>query len=69
MQIFLATFLIVSLAVIGMAAGVLISNKRLKGSCGGLNAVGIDKTCGCENPCDKKKKRLANEAQRIEFQR
>lgn len=69
MQIFLATFLIVSLAVIGMAAGVLISNKRLKGSCGGLNAVGIDKTCGCENPCDKKKKRLADEAQTIEFQR
>lgn len=69
MQTFLATFFIVSLAVMGLAAGVLISNKRLKGSCGGLNAVGIDKSCGCENPCDRKKKRLADETQKIEFMR
>ena len=68
MQIFLATFFIVSLAIIGMAAGILISNKRLKGSCGGLSAVGIEKTCGCENPCDKRKEQMAAAAaQTIEF--
>lgn len=66
MQIFLATFFVVALAVVGLAAGVLLSNKRLKGSCGGLSALGIEKTCGCENPCDKRKQKMAEEAARQE---
>lgn len=59
MQIFLSVFLIFGLSVIALAVGVILSNKELKGSCGGLNAVGIDKTCDCENPCDKRQKMLS----------
>ncbi|MDO6460790.1 (Na+)-NQR maturation NqrM [Granulosicoccaceae sp. 1_MG-2023] len=71
MQLFLATSLIVGLAIAGLAAGVIFSNKRLKGSCGGLSALGIEKTCGCDNPCDKRKAKMAEAAlqqdQKIEF--
>lgn len=50
METILLSFLIVVVAVAGMAVGVLFSNRRLKGSCGGLNKVmGED----CEF-CDKK---------------
>lgn len=61
MQVFFATFVILIIAVIGMAVGVLLSNKRLKGSCGGLGAIGIEKTCACENPCDRRKKLMAEQ--------
>lgn len=63
MKIFLATFTVLALAVIGMAVGVILSNRKLKGSCGGLSAVGIDKTCGCENPCERRLKRIAEAEQ------
>ncbi|MCB1756176.1 MAG: (Na+)-NQR maturation NqrM [Gammaproteobacteria bacterium] len=62
MQIFLATLVILILAVLGLAAGVLLGNKRLKGSCGGLSAIGIEKTCGCENPCERRKQQMAEQA-------
>ena len=35
MQIFLATALIFGLAMAAMAVGVIFSDRRLKGSCGG----------------------------------
>jgi hypothetical protein len=38
----------------------------VKGSCGGLGAVGIDKVCNCPEPCDARKKREAREAYRAE---
>lgn len=69
MQLFIATFVVLFLAVIGMAVGVLISNKRLQGSCGGLSAIGIEKSCGCEKPCERKKKKMAQNNQKIEFRR
>ena len=36
MQAFLITFVVFLVAMAGMAVGVLISNRRIKGSCGGL---------------------------------
>ncbi len=39
-------FVVLLLSVLGMAVGVLIAGKRIKGSCGGLNAIqGLDR-CG-----------------------
>ncbi len=35
MQVFLATALIFALAMAAMAVGVIFSNRRLQGSCGG----------------------------------
>ena len=36
MDTFLGTLLIVGLAMLAMAAGVMLSGRRLKGSCGGV---------------------------------
>lgn len=42
MQTFLATFLLFALVVAAMAVGVLFSNRRLRGSCGGTGEA-----CDC----------------------
>ena len=36
MIVYLTAFAVFALAMLGMAIGVLISNRRLRGSCGGL---------------------------------
>ncbi|WP_299874783.1 (Na+)-NQR maturation NqrM [uncultured Cocleimonas sp.] len=62
MQLFLFTFLVLMLAFLGMAAGVLMNNRELKGSCGGLsNIPGVKGDCSCANPCEKRKARMAQE--------
>ena len=41
------------LAILGLSVGWILRKKPLKGSCGGLNAVGLDgecKLCGAKNP-------------------
>lgn len=54
MKIFFLTLAALVLVMLGMAVGVLFSNRKLKGSCGGLGAImGED----CEF-CDKKKNNL-----------
>ena len=50
----LITIITLGLAITGLALGVIISNKPIVGSCGGLNPEGICSTCGgepknCEN--------------------
>jgi hypothetical protein len=46
MSIFIATFIIMAIAIIGMAIGVLLGRPAIKGSCGGLNQVGLAGSCG-----------------------
>ncbi len=46
MSIFIATFIILTIAVIGMAIGVIMGRPAIKGSCGGLNQVGLSGSCG-----------------------
>ena len=36
MELFLAALLIFGVAVLGMAVGAIFSNRRIRGSCGGL---------------------------------
>ncbi len=54
MTIFLLTFAVLLTAVAGMAIGVVVAGKRLKGSCGGTESSceclrqGIEPRC--ENP-------------------
>jgi len=46
LQTIALAFIVLLLATVGMAVGVIFSDRRLTGSCGGLSAVpGIDR-CG-----------------------
>lgn len=54
MAIFLLTLVIVGLAVLGMAIGVIMGRKPIAGSCGGLGQLGLGCQV-CEKPCAKKR--------------
>ena len=61
MSLFIITFIVISIALIGMAIGVLLGRPAIKGSCGGLNQVGLAGSCSgaCsleeKEMCDKRK--------------
>ncbi|QDT69035.1 hypothetical protein MalM25_19610 [Planctomycetes bacterium MalM25] len=54
MNTFLITLAVFLIALAGMAVGVILSNRRIKGSCGGLNnfkdSVGNPICDACTNP-------------------
>lgn len=56
MSIFISTFIIITLAVIGMAAGVLLGRPAIKGSCGGLNQIGLSGSCS--GACSSQEKEI-----------
>lgn len=56
MSIFIATFIIICIAVIGMAVGVLFGRSAIKGSCGGLNQVGL--AGSCSGACSSEEKEI-----------
>ena len=39
METFLLAFILLALIIVGMALGVIMQGKTIKGSCGGLNAI------------------------------
>lgn len=51
------TFIILLLVVTGMALGVILRGKPIKGSCGGIASLGMGKACdicgGDSNKCEK----------------
>ena len=53
MALFLMSFVVITLAVLGMAVGMLCGRRALTGSCGGLQSVeGFDTVCeSCTSPC------------------
>lgn len=58
---FILAFILFVAVMVIMAIGYLFQQKRISGSCGGLDALGIDKACDCDKPCAKKRARLRNE--------
>ncbi|MEM1345326.1 MAG: (Na+)-NQR maturation NqrM [Pseudomonadota bacterium] len=53
MATFLFTFVLLGLVVLGMALGVMLMGKTIKGSCGGLNAItNADKCLVCKKDID-----------------
>ncbi len=55
MQVFIITFLLMLIVVAIMAIGYIFQKKKIKGSCGGISDLGLEKVCDCDEPCDKRK--------------
>ena len=55
MTTFLLTLGIFLLVIFAMAIGWFLKQRTIKGSCGGLANVGVDKECNCDEPCDEHK--------------
>ena len=45
MTLFLISMLVIGLVIAGMAVGVMAGRQPIKGSCGGMGALGIDTAC------------------------
>lgn len=53
METFLLAFGLLMLVMLGMSLGVIFMNKRIKGSCGGLNAISdADQCLVCKKEVD-----------------
>ncbi|MDB1124727.1 (Na+)-NQR maturation NqrM [Vibrio algarum] len=55
MIIMLITFGAFLIVILLMAIGVILNKRTIQGSCGGLNTVGVDRVCNCEDVCDEHK--------------
>ena len=57
MATFLVSILVIGLVIAGMAIGVIMGRSPIKGSCGGMGALGIDTACdicgGDPQRCDE----------------
>lgn len=58
-KMFLISLAVVGIAILGMAVGVILSNRRLQGSCGGLGAIMGEDCLFCDKKeeCEEEKKR------------
>ncbi len=63
MEIFILTFVLLLIVVGAMAIGYIVQRKTIAGSCGGLDALGIEKACDCDNPCERRLERMRKEKQ------
>tara|TARA_R100000750_G_scaffold2673_3_gene2361 strand:+ start:23629 stop:23826 length:198 start_codon:yes stop_codon:yes gene_type:complete len=54
-------FALFVIVVLAMAIGYMVQRKTISGSCGGIGALGMEKACDCDNPCEKRKERMKKE--------
>jgi len=64
MSTFIAAFVVLLLFFLLMSIGYIVKKKEVEGSCGGLGVLGIEKACDCDDPCDKRKRRMEKEQAR-----
>lgn len=57
MLTFLLTLAFFAIIALVMAVGYIFQQKSITGSCGGLSTVGIEKSCDCDSPCEKRQER------------
>ncbi|RLV58176.1 (Na+)-NQR maturation NqrM [Parashewanella curva] len=67
MSTFIAAFVVLLVFFLLMSIGYLVKRKAVEGSCGGLGAIGIEKACDCDDPCDRRKRRMEKEQARKEM--
>ncbi|SDK22385.1 (Na+)-NQR maturation NqrM [Microbulbifer yueqingensis] len=71
MTIYIFAFVAMVLIVTGMALGAILQNKPLKGSCGGLNKIGMKQDCeicgGDDDECRKEQERQEKVAQQADL--
>ena len=60
METILLTFGFFIAVIFAMSIGFIIKGKTIKGSCGGITALGMKKMCDCEEPCDNLKSKIAD---------
>jgi hypothetical protein len=60
METILLTFAFFVAIIFAMSIGFIVSKKTIKGSCGGITALGMKKMCDCEEPCDNLKAKIAD---------
>lgn len=65
MKIFLITFCFFLLVILGMALGYIFKRREIKGSCGGITALGMEKACDCDTPCARRKAELAKHGETV----
>ncbi|MDO4434119.1 MAG: (Na+)-NQR maturation NqrM [Alysiella sp.] len=63
MKIFLITIVFFLSVILAMAIGYIVKRREIKGSCGGIANLGIEKVCDCDTPCDRRRKQMEQEAQ------
>jgi hypothetical protein len=56
---YLSAFLFFLVMVLAMSVGVILAKKPIKGSCGGLNAIGMKDSCAICGDADDKAKNMA----------
>ena len=59
MNTFLLTLGLFVGVIVLMAIGYIVKRQALKGSCGGISALGMKKVCDCDKPCDSLKAKVA----------
>ena len=66
MTTFIVAFGVVLVLFTAMAVGVIFANKPIKGSCGGLNALGMKEGCeicgGKDDVCEEEQRKQQNAA-------
>ena len=62
MTTFIIVFTMLMLVGAAMAVGVIFGRKPIKGSCGGLGAVGVERACGCKDVCENDQAADSNRA-------
>lgn len=63
MSTFIAAFVLLLIIVAAMAVGVMFGRSAIKGSCGGLNQIGLGGSCGGACSLEEKEECARRKAQ------